>query len=44
MMKVPLVKVLGLTIVLFLGILVYAWVEAKQANPVLLDETGAVRR
>ncbi len=25
---------------LFIGILVYVWVESKRANPILLDEHG----
>lgn len=32
--------VLGLVFVLFIGILVTAYVIAKRANPIILDETG----
>jgi hypothetical protein len=42
--RIPfLVVFLGFTVLLFIGILVYAYVEAKQANPIMLDEKGAVR-
>lgn len=34
---------LGLIMALFIGILIYTWHEAKQANPVILDEHGNVR-
>ncbi len=32
--------VLGLVVVIFIGILVTAYIIAKRANPVILDETG----
>jgi hypothetical protein len=42
--RVPfLVVFLGFTVLLFIGILVYAYVEARRANPVMLDEKGAIR-
>ncbi|MBS1791454.1 MAG: hypothetical protein JST85_27325 [Acidobacteria bacterium] len=31
---------LGLVFVIFIGILVTAYIIAKRANPILLDETG----
>ncbi|HUJ22710.1 MAG TPA: hypothetical protein VLX58_14355 [Bryobacteraceae bacterium] len=31
---------LMMVMALFIGILVYVWVEAKRANPIMLDETG----
>jgi hypothetical protein len=34
---------LSLVMLLFIGILVYVYSEAKQANPVMLDEKGNVR-
>lgn len=34
---------LGLVMVLFIGIMIYTWREAKAANPVILDEHGHVR-
>ena len=36
-------KFLGGIFVLFVGILVVCYVIARQANPVMLDEHGAVR-
>jgi hypothetical protein len=36
-------KFLALVIALFIGILVYVWVEAGKANPVILDEKGRPR-
>ncbi len=35
---------LTLVFVLFAGILVFIYQEAKKANPVILDEHGAVRK
>lgn len=35
---------LGFIFVLFIGILVYVYVEARKANPVILDETGKIRQ
>lgn len=35
---------LGFVMLLFIGILIYVYKEAKQANPVMLDEQGNVRR
>ncbi|MFN0112794.1 MAG: hypothetical protein ACKVZH_28375 [Blastocatellia bacterium] len=32
--------VLGLVVVIFIGILVTAYIIAKRANPIILDETG----
>lgn len=32
--------ILGLVFVLFIGILVTAYIIAKRANPIILDETG----
>jgi hypothetical protein len=32
--------VLGLVVVIFIGILVTAYIVAKRANPIILDETG----
>jgi hypothetical protein len=29
---------------LFIGILIYAWMQAARANPVILDEKGQIRR
>lgn len=31
---------LGLVVVIFIGILVTAYIIAKRANPIILDETG----
>ncbi len=31
---------LGLVVVIFIGILVTAYIVAKRANPIILDETG----
>ncbi len=31
---------LGLVVVIFIGILVSAYIIAKRANPIILDETG----
>ncbi|HZT32206.1 MAG TPA: hypothetical protein VFA33_20125 [Bryobacteraceae bacterium] len=39
----PLVYVLAAVMALFIGILIYAWIEAKKANPVMLDEQGRPR-
>lgn len=36
-------KFLAAVILLFIGILVYVYVEAKKANPVILDEKGRPR-
>ena len=36
-------KFLGGVFVLFIGILIACYVIAKRANPVMLDEHGAVR-
>ena len=36
-------KFLAMVFVLFIGILVWAYVETKKANPVMLDEHGNVR-
>jgi hypothetical protein len=36
-------KFLAVVMVLFIGILVYVWIEAKKANPVMLDERGNPR-
>jgi len=36
-------KFLGMVFVLFIGILVFAYIETKRANPVMLDEQGHVR-
>jgi len=36
-------KFLAFVMLLFIGILVYVWVEAKKANPVILDEHGRPR-
>lgn len=38
-----LIYVLAAIMVLFLGILVYVWIEAKKANPIMLDEHGKPR-
>jgi hypothetical protein len=35
---------LSAVMVVFIGILVYAWMQAARANPVILDEKGQVRR
>ena len=35
---------LGAIVVLFIGIMIYTWREAKAANPVILDERGNVRQ
>ena len=34
---------LGAVTLLFIGLLVYTWVGAEQANPVILDEKGRPR-
>jgi hypothetical protein len=34
---------LCLVMALFVGIMIYTWHEAAQANPVMLDERGNVR-
>ena len=36
----PFAVLLGLVMALFMGILIFAYVAAKQANPVMLDEHG----
>ncbi len=36
-------KFLALVMALFIGILIYVWIEAKKANPVMLDEKGNPR-
>ena len=33
-------KFLGFVVALFIGILIFTWIVAKQANPILLDEHG----
>jgi len=35
-----LVYVLTIVMMLFIGILIYVWIQAKKANPVMLDEKG----
>jgi hypothetical protein len=35
-----LLYLLGMVMALFIGILIYTYIEAKKANPVMLDETG----
>ena len=35
-----LVYFLAAVMAFFVGILIYVWVEAKRANPVMLDERG----
>jgi len=41
MKRIPvLVPVLALVSVLFIGILIFAYVETKRANPQMLDEHG----
>ena len=35
-----LMALLGLVMVIFIGILVMAYIIAKRANPIILDETG----
>ena len=34
------VSFLGLVMLLFIGILIYAYLGTRQANPILLDERG----
>lgn len=36
-------QLLGAVFVAFIGILIYVYVEARAANPVILDEHGQVR-
>ena len=36
----PLTIVLGIVFVFFCGILIWAYVETKRANPIMLDEHG----
>ena len=36
----PLLYFLGLVMVIFIGILIFAYVVTKQTNPVFLDEHG----
>jgi hypothetical protein len=35
-----LVYVLAMVMMLFIGILIYVWIQTKKANPVMLDEKG----
>ena len=35
-----LLYVLAAVMALFIGILIYVWIEAKKARPVMLDEQG----
>ena len=35
-----LIYFLGMVMALFIGILIYVWIEAKKANPVMLDDKG----
>ena len=35
-----LIYFLGMVMMLFIGILIYVWIQAKKANPVMLDENG----
>ena len=35
-----LIYVLTAVMMLFIGILIYVWIQAKNANPVMLDEKG----
>lgn len=43
MKRVPaLIPVLALISALFIGILIFAYVETKKANPEMLDEQGRV--
>jgi hypothetical protein len=37
-------KLLALVVLIFVGILVYVWVEAEKANPVMLNEKGEIRK
>ncbi|HVO99204.1 MAG TPA: hypothetical protein VMT15_14110 [Bryobacteraceae bacterium] len=39
----PFALFLGLVMLLFCGILVFAYYESKLANPIMLDETGHVK-
>jgi hypothetical protein len=41
--KPALIYFLAVVMMLFIGILVYVWIEAKKANPVMLDEKGHPR-
>ena len=34
---------LAMVMTLFVGILIYVWIEAKKANPVMLDDHGRPR-
>jgi hypothetical protein len=38
-----LIPVLAIAFISFIGILVYVWIEAKKANPKMLDEHGRVK-
>jgi hypothetical protein len=38
----PLIPVLAAACALFIGILIYAYIETKKANPQMLDEHGRV--
>jgi hypothetical protein len=43
MKRVPaLIPVLALISVIFIGIMIFAYVETKQANPEMLDEQGRI--
>jgi hypothetical protein len=43
MKRVPtLIPVLGLISAIFIGILIYAYVETRRANPQMLDEHGRI--
>jgi hypothetical protein len=39
----PFAVFLGFVMLLFCGILVFAYYQSKLANPIMLDETGHVR-
>lgn len=39
----PLTVLLGFVMLLFCGILIFAYYESKLANPIMLDETGHVK-
>lgn len=39
----PVPHLLGFVFLLFIGILVYVYIEAKKANPIILDENGRPR-
>jgi hypothetical protein len=45
MKRLPtLISFLALISAIFIGILIYAYVEARRANPQMLDEQGCVLR